>query len=111
MPTWLTATRAQPGGGAPAAGRSSRASSPGDRQTMAFMIYGSRSCFLLASPPSQPVEIDDDDDEQAGDDALPERVDVQEIGAVVDGGEDEGAEQRPMHRADGAEQRGAADHR
>src|SRR5256885_347383 len=100
MPTWLTATSAQPEGGDPGAGRSSRTRSPGDRQTTAFMLQSSR--FMappamlsrgrrlwgggLFAPSAQPVEIDDDDDQHAGDDALPEGVDIEQIGAVVDGG-------------------------
>ena len=102
-------------------GRSSRARSPGERQTTAFMLQSSRFheiagpsslpgrrsilAALLPAATAQTVEVDDDDDQHAGDDALPEGVDVQQVGAVVDGGEDEGADQRAVHRADGAEQR------
>ena len=64
-----------------------------------------------ALPAPQAVEIDDDDDERAGDDPLPERIEVEQVGAVVDRRQDEGADQRPLHRADRAEKAGAADDR
>ena len=49
-------------------------------------------------PAPRRVKIDDDDDQQAGDDALPERIEVQQVRAVVDRRQDEGADQRPVHR-------------
>ncbi|WP_245499074.1 ABC transporter permease, partial [Mesorhizobium sp. M7A.F.Ca.AU.002.06.1.1] len=69
---------------------------------MAYTLSGLCAAFvgvLLAARigignPTQAVEVDDDDDQRAGDDALPERIDVEQVGAVVDGGQDEGAEQR-----------------
>src|SRR6516162_11559179 len=47
----------------------------------------------------QSVKIDDNDNQDAGDDTLPECIYVQQIGAVVDRRQDEGTEQRPVHRA------------
>jgi hypothetical protein len=41
---------------------------------------------------SQPVKVDDDDDKKAGDDTLPKRIHVQQVSAVVDRRQDEGAE-------------------
>ena len=58
-----------------------------------------RGSALLSA---QPVKIDDNDDEDTGDNALPKRVHVQQVGAVIDCGQDKGTEQRAVHRADGA---------
>jgi hypothetical protein len=58
---------------------------------------------------TQAVEIDDDDDQNAGDNSLPKRVYVEQIGAVVDRRQDEGAQKWTMHRADRAKEAGAAD--
>jgi hypothetical protein len=58
---------------------------------------------------TQSVKIDDNDNQDAGDDTLPECVYVQQIGAVVDRRQDEGTEQRPVHRANGTEKTGATD--
>jgi hypothetical protein len=49
---------------------------------------------------AQAIEIDDDDYEAAGDDTLPERVYVQQIGAIVNSRQNERTEQRTMDRAD-----------
>src|SRR5580658_5151904 len=69
--------------------------------------------FILRSalPAPKGIEIDNDDDKRAGDDALPERIEVEKVCAVVDGRQDEGADQRPLHRADRAEKAGPADDR
>src|SRR5207237_10543580 len=49
---------------------------------------GRRFSSLLVA---QAVEIHDHNDEQAGDDALPERIEIEQVGAVVDRGQDERA--------------------
>jgi hypothetical protein len=59
---------------------------------------------------TQAVEIDDDDDQNAGDNSLPKCIYVEQIGAVVDGRQDERAQEGTMHRADRAKEAGAADH-
>ena len=54
------------------------------------------SAFFAA----QAIKIDDDNDEAARDDALPEWIYVQQVCAVIDRRQDEGAEERAVHRAD-----------
>jgi hypothetical protein len=63
----------------------------------------------LAFFPAYTVEIDDHDDQTAGNDSLPERIDVHQVRAIGDGGQNEGTKQRSMHRTDGTEQTCAAD--
>jgi len=58
----------------------------------------------LAFFPAYTVEIDDHDDQTAGNDPLPERIDVHQVRAIGDGGQNEGTKYRSMHRTDGAEQ-------
>ncbi len=65
-----------------------------------------RRSTLLAA---QAVEIDDDDDQAAGDDSLPEWIHIQQIGTVVDGGQNEGTEQGTVNGPDRTEKTGAAD--
>lgn len=67
-----------------------------------FRVYSRfvRHLWLVPSPadptflaffPAQTVEIDDHDNEDTGDDSLPEGIHVQQIGAIVDRGQNEGA--------------------
>jgi hypothetical protein len=46
---------------------------------------------FLAFLPAQTVEIDDHDNQATGNDPLPEGIHVQQIGAIVDRGQNEGA--------------------
>src|SRR3569833_663672 len=65
------------------------------------VFHGTPIARLPAAAPEL-IEEDDDDDQGPGDDLLPERIDVEQVGAVVDGREDDRANQRAMYRADGA---------
>ena len=60
---------------------------------------------------TQAVEIDDHDDQDTRDNALPKCIDVQQIGAVVDRRKDKGTQQRAVHRANRAKEACATDHR
>src|ERR1700730_8130825 len=70
---------------------------------------------LLNSDPTSPflatqtVKIDDHDDEAAGNDTLPEWIHVQQVCAVVDRRQDEGAEERAVDGADSTKKACAAD--
>jgi hypothetical protein len=70
---------------------------------------------LLNSDPTSPflatqtVKIDDHDDEAAGNDTLPEWIHVQQVCAVIDRRQDEGAEERAMDGADRTKKACAAD--
>ena len=60
-----------------------------------------KGCLALFS--AYAVEIDDHDNQTAGNDLLPERIDVHQVRAVGDGGQNEGTKQWSMHRTNGAE--------
>src|SRR5262245_60070422 len=60
---------------------------------------------------AQTVEVDDDDDQDAGDDPLPKGIHVEQVCAVVDGRQNERAEQRSVYGTDGAEEARATDNR
>jgi hypothetical protein len=52
---------------------------------------------------SQPVKINDHNDEATRNDSLPECVHIQQVCSVLDRGQDKGTEQRAMNGADRAE--------
>src|ERR1700746_1322719 len=64
----------------------------------------------LALFPADAVEIDNHDNQTAGNDSLPEGIDVHQVRAIGDSGQNEGTKQWSMHRTDGTEQTCAANH-
>jgi hypothetical protein len=62
----------------------------------------------LAFLTPQTVEIDDPNDQASCNDALPEWIHVQQVCAVIDRREDEGAEERAVDGANGTKKAGAA---